>query len=146
MMARLNRIPERKRVFVRRATFVSLAASLKASSRALALAAFVVCAPLGAEVDRTKLPPPPVTAEQREALLKEYRETERAELEKEFRAELEARFSKERDSYAGSLTNLWASSAAVWAVLMLFIGWQALSLRKQAVELAKLKAVREERG
>lgn len=142
----INVSPERKCGNARHAALTALLASLKALSRALVLAAFVVCAPLCAEVDRNKLPPPAVTAEQRDALLKEFRETERAALEKEFRAELEARFSKERDSYSGSLSNLWASSAAVWAVLMLFIAWQALSLRKQAVELAKLKAVREERG
>ncbi len=110
------------------------------------------CTPLAAEVDRSSLPPAPVSAEQREALLQEFRTAEsprlrkelEAELEKQYRAELEQRLEQERRSYEGSVTNLWASNAAVWGALLLFIVWQAMSAGRQARELAKLKAAREQ--
>lgn len=38
------------------------------------------------------------------------------------------------------------SNAVVWGVLLLFIIWQALGAKKQAAELAKLKAAREAKG
>ncbi|KAA0211575.1 hypothetical protein EDM80_11140 [bacterium] len=115
------------------------------------LLAALWCTPLHAEVDRSSLPPVPVSAEQREALLREFRaeETPRlrkeleAELEKKFRAELEQRLEQERRSYEGSVINLWASNAAVWGALLLFIVWQALSAGRMAREVARLKAARE---
>jgi hypothetical protein len=114
---------------------------------------FALAAPLCAEIDRTSLPPPPVTAEQRDALLKEFKAEEapklraelRAELEQEYRAKLEQRLADERKLYEASLNNLWLSNAVVWGVLLLFIIWQALGARKQAADLARLKAAREDR-
>jgi hypothetical protein len=113
-----------------------------------------LAAPLWAEIDKNNLPPPPVTAQQRDALLKEFKAEEapkqraelRAELEKEYRAKLEARLAEERKQYEGSLNNLYLSNAVVWGVLVLFIIWQALSAKKQAAELAKLKAARENKA
>ena len=113
-----------------------------------------LAAPLCAEVDKSNLPPPPATAEQREALLKEFKAEEapkqraelRGELEKEYRAKLEQRLAEERKQYEGSLNNLYVSNAVVWGVLLLFIIWQALGAKKQAAELAKLKTAREAKG
>lgn len=123
---------------------------LKTSSRALALAALVFCSPVHAEIDKRSLPPPPVTSEQREALLKEFKAEEapklRAELEREYRAKLEARLAEERKQYEASLNNLWLSNAVVWGVLLLFIIWQALGAKRHSAELAKLRAARESRG
>ncbi|CAG0978619.1 hypothetical protein PLCT2_01772 [Planctomycetaceae bacterium] len=127
---------------------------LRVSSRALALAALVFCAPVHAEIDKNNLPPPPVTAEQRDVLLKEFKAEEapkqraelRAELEKEYRVKLEARLADERKQYEASLNNLWMSNAVVWGVLLLFIIWQGLGAKKQASELAKLKAARESKA
>jgi hypothetical protein len=114
----------------------------------------VLAAPVFAEVDRNNLPPPPVTAEQRAALLTEFKAEEapkqraelKAELEKEYRAKLETRLAEERKQYEGSLNNLWMSNSVVWGVLLLFIIWQALGAKKQASELAKLKAARESKA
>jgi hypothetical protein len=110
--------------------------------------------PLAAEIDKNNLPPPPVTAEQRDVLLKEFKAEEapkqraelKAELEKEYRVKLEARLTEERKQYEGSINNLWMSNAVVWGVLLLFIIWQALGAKKQASELAKLKASRESKA
>jgi len=66
------------------------------------------------------------------------------ELEATYRAELEKRLAQERTSYEGSLTSLWLSNAAVWGCLLAFVILQALSARKKAAELARLKAEREE--
>lgn len=63
-------------------------------------------------------------------------------LEEKYRVELESRLAQERESYEGSLRSLWLSNAAVWACLLVFIGLQALSARKKAAELARLKAER----
>jgi hypothetical protein len=65
-----------------------------------------------------------------------------AALEEKYRTELEHRLAEERASYEGSLRSLWLSNAAVWACLLVFIGLQALSARKKAAELARLKADR----
>jgi hypothetical protein len=65
------------------------------------------------------------------------------ELEEKYRAELEKRLEQERTSYEGSLRSLWLSNAAVWGCLLAFIAMQALSSRKRAAELARLKAERE---
>jgi hypothetical protein len=67
----------------------------------------------------------------------------RAQLEAEYREALKTRIAQEMASYDGSLTSLWMSNAAVWSVLMLFIVLQALSARKRAVELERLRAARE---
>ena len=113
-----------------------------------------LASPLAAEIDKNNLPPPPVTAEQRAALLTEFKAEEapkqraelRVELEKEYRTKLEARLAEERKQYEASLNNLWMSNAVVWGVLLLFIIWQALGAKKQAAELAKLTAARESKG
>lgn len=68
----------------------------------------------------------------------------RRELEAEYRAELQERLAQERESYAGSLTSLWLSNAAVWTVLIAFIIAQSVTARRRANELARLKAMREE--
>lgn len=64
-------------------------------------------------------------------------------LEKKYRAELEKRLAQERESYEGSLTSLWLANAGVWGILCLFIVMQAISARKRAKELARLKALRQ---
>ncbi|MCC6573071.1 MAG: hypothetical protein IT462_04695 [Planctomycetes bacterium] len=113
----------------------------------------MLAAPLFADTRGANLPPPPVTPEQRDALMVEFREKEtpairsavEAELEARYRKELETRLAQERDTYASSINNLWMSNAAVWAVLALFIVLQALSARKRMAEIARLKAMREEK-
>ena len=67
-----------------------------------------------------------------------------AGLEEHYRAELESRLAEERESYAASLQSLWIANAAVWACLLGFIAMQAVSARKRATELARLKALRED--
>lgn len=67
----------------------------------------------------------------------------RAQLEVEYRAALEQRLAQERKSYEASLQSLWASNAAVWAVLLGFVAWQALGARKLARELARARAQHE---
>jgi hypothetical protein len=64
-------------------------------------------------------------------------------LEQEYRKALEERLAEERKSYEGSLTSLWLSNAAVWTCLLAFIVLQALSAKKKAAELARLKSERE---
>ena len=116
-------------------------------SRLAIILVLALAAPLAAEVDRRNLPPQPVTAEQRDALYVQFKAEEaprlREDLEKEYRAKLEQRLIEERKQYEASLNNLWMSNAVVWGVLVLFIIWQALGARKQAAELAKLRAARE---
>lgn len=67
----------------------------------------------------------------------------RARLEGEYRAALEQRLAQERKSYEASLQSLWAANAAVWAILLGFVAWQALAARKLAAELARAKAQHE---
>ncbi|MBX3475770.1 MAG: hypothetical protein KF754_15475 [Planctomycetes bacterium] len=64
----------------------------------------------------------------------------RRALEKEYRAELEKRVAAEKSSMQASLTSLWMANAAVWAVLLGFVVYQALGVRKLAAELQRLKA------
>ena len=67
----------------------------------------------------------------------------RAELEKEYRKELEKRTAEERAKHEASLENLWRSNAVVWLVLLGFVVAQALGARKLKLELARLRALRE---
>ncbi|MBZ0137195.1 MAG: hypothetical protein K8I27_12575 [Planctomycetes bacterium] len=64
-------------------------------------------------------------------------------LEKKYRTELEKRLAVERESYEGSLTSLWLANMAVWGCLFGFIIFQAVSARKRAAELERLKQQRE---
>lgn len=66
-----------------------------------------------------------------------------AELEAKYRTELESRLAQERKSYEGSLRSLWLANSAVWAVLLGFIVFQAVGVRKRSAELARLKQQRE---
>lgn len=65
-------------------------------------------------------------------------------LEKKYRTELEKRLDQERASYTASLRSLWLANVAVWGCLIAFIIFQAVSARKRAAELDRLKQQREE--
>jgi len=67
----------------------------------------------------------------------------RAELEKEYRAKLKERLDEEMKTYQASLTSLWASNAAVWGCLLVFVILSSLGARKRRQELERLKALRE---
>ena len=67
----------------------------------------------------------------------------RAALEKEYRKQLEVRLAEERAKHEASLENLWRSNAVVWLVLLGFVVAQALGARKLKLELARLRALRE---
>jgi hypothetical protein len=64
----------------------------------------------------------------------------RAELEVEYRRALESRLAHERETYAASLKSLWVANVAVWAILLAFIAYQAVSWRKTLRELERIKA------
>ncbi|MDC1141747.1 hypothetical protein OAU50_01525 [Planctomycetota bacterium] len=68
----------------------------------------------------------------------------RAELEKEYRAEMEKRLAYEIERHEASLTNLWVSNAVIWSVLLIFVVMQALSAKKRATELARLRAMKDD--
>ncbi|MHC4840645.1 MAG: hypothetical protein ACYTDT_06715 [Planctomycetota bacterium] len=68
----------------------------------------------------------------------------RAELEREYRAEMEKRLEFEIKRHEDSLTNLWISNAVIWSVFLIFIAMQALSAKKRAAELVRLKAMKDD--
>lgn len=118
---------------------------------ALILLLFSLAPALCADTLRDPPPPAPVTAAQREALLKEFEAEHklkleallREKLEADYRKALDERLAKERELYAGSINNLWLSNVAVWACLGLFILLQAFTARKRLAEIARLRASRE---
>lgn len=113
----------------------------RVSGPAILIALLLFCtAPLFADSKDTNLKP--LNADNTSAK-PEPVQTTSPELEKKYRAELEKRLAEERDSYKGSLRSLWLANSAVWAVLLLFIIFQAVGARKRAAELARLKAQRE---
>jgi hypothetical protein len=83
----------------------------------------------------------PVHAEQPDAAAVQ---AARAELEAEYRRELESRLAREAETYAASLKSLWISNVAVWAILLGFIGYQAVAARRLAAEIKRLKAEQRE--
>lgn len=103
----------------------------------LLLAILALAAPLRADSKAETMKPPPQAAQPPSETALE------AEVEAKYRKALEERMAKEKASYEGSLTSLWLSNAAVWAVLLAFIVMQALSARKRAAELERLRAARE---
>lgn len=99
----------------------------------------VAAAPLSADSKDQTMRGTPPPAPKTEAEL-------RAELEQVYRTELETRVAQEKASYEGSIRSLWLSNAAVWTILLLFVALQALSARKRSMELARLRAERENTG
>jgi hypothetical protein len=102
---------------------------------------FALCAcfalPVRADSKAETMKPPPEAAKPVDEA------TLRARLETEYREQLAQRIAQEKTSYEGSLTSLWMSNAAVWAVLMAFIVLQALSARKRGAQLELLRAARQ---
>jgi cellulase/cellobiase CelA1 len=83
----------------------------------------------------------PVHAEQPDAAAVQ---AARAELEAEYRRELESRLAHEAETYAASLKSLWISNVAVWTILLAFVAYQAVSARRLAAEIRRLKAEQRE--